>query len=179
MEVQIIRSDRRTLALQVRPDGQIIVRAPRRLSQREIRRFVQEHWDWVEKQLRQRPARPAAEKLSEAELKQLKKAARADLTARAERLAPLVGVDYGRVSIRAQHSRWGSCSSQGNLNFNCLLMLVPEPVRDYVVAHELCHRLEMNHSPRFWAEVARVCPGYAAARKWLRDNGAALMARLG
>ena len=98
--------------------------------------------------------------------------------ARAAFFAPLVGVRYGRVSIRSQHSRWGSCSSLGNLNFNCLLLLAPEEVLDYVVVHELCHRLEMNHSPRFWAQVERVLPDYAAARTWLRQNGESLLARL-
>ncbi|MBR3646703.1 MAG: M48 family metallopeptidase, partial [Lachnospiraceae bacterium] len=67
--------------------------------------------------------------------------------------------------------RWGSCSSKGNLNFNALLILCPEEVRDYVVVHELCHRLEMNHSKYFWAEVERVFPHYREARLWLKKNG--------
>ena len=80
--------------------------------------------------------------------------------------------------MRRQRSKWGSCSSAGNLNFNCLLLLAPLEVLDYVVVHELCHRLEMNHSPRFWAEVRRVLPDYEAARGWLREEGGSLMARL-
>ena len=74
---------------------------------------------------------------------------------------------YGRITIRAQRSRWGSCSSKGNLNFNCLLMLTPSEIRDYVVVHELCHRIELNHSAYFWAEVARILPDYKECRKWL------------
>ena len=89
-----------------------------------------------------------------------------------------MGVDYGRITIRAQHTRWGSCSAQGNLNFNCLLMLTPDDVKAYVVVHELCHRKEMNHSARFWAEVERVLPGYRESRRWLRENGGALICRL-
>ena len=85
---------------------------------------------------------------------------------------------YGRITIRNQRSRWGSCSSQGNLNFNCLLMLSPPEVIDYVVAHELCHRKEMNHSPKFWAEVERVMPDYKQRQKWLKDNGTAIMTRI-
>ena len=98
--------------------------------------------------------------------------------ARAAYYAPVVGVSYSRITVRSQRTKWGSCSSKGGLNFNCLLLLAPTEVLDYVVVHELCHRLEMNHSARFWAEVERVLPDYAAARKWLRQNGGSLLARL-
>ena len=92
--------------------------------------------------------------------------------------APLVGVSYGRITIRNQRSRWGSCSSKGNLNFNCLLMLAPIEVIDSVVVHELCHRLEMNHSKRFYAHVRRVYPEYDRYHAWLKENGAAIMRRM-
>ena len=82
-----------------------------------------------------------------------------------------MGVKYGRITVRRQKTRWGSCSSKGNLNFNCLLMLCPDFVVDYVVVHELCHLKQMNHSERFWAEVERVLPQYKEARKWLKENG--------
>ena len=89
-----------------------------------------------------------------------------------------MGVSFERITIRAQKTRWGSCSNGGNLNFNCLLMLSPPEIRDYVVIHELCHRKHMNHSPGFWREVAKHCPDYARHRKWLKDRGGALIARL-
>ena len=97
---------------------------------------------------------------------------------RAAYYAPLVGVTYGRITIRKQRSRWGSCSSKGNLSFNCLLMRAPPEVLDSVVVHELCHRREMNHSDLFYAEVLRVCPDYPARRAWLKENGDALLAML-
>lgn len=78
---------------------------------------------------------------------------------------------FGRVSIKEQKSRWGSCSRQGNLNFNWRLLLAPLPVLDYVVIHELAHLKEQNHSPRFWAIVAQTCPDYTAKRRWLRQHG--------
>lgn len=98
-----------------------------------------------------------------------------DIPQRIRKYAPIVGVEYGRITIRMQKSRWGSCSSKGNLNFNCLLMAMPEEIRDYVVVHELCHRKQMNHSDKFWAEVEKVLPDYKVSRKWLRDNGEEIM----
>ena len=178
MEYELIRSSRRSLALQLRTDGTVLVRAPRRMPRWEIEAFLRAHRDWVERQREKLAARPRVEKLSDGELAALKKRARPVFLARAAAFAPLVGVRCGQISVRAQRTKWGSCSGKGNLNFNCLLLLAPPEVLDYVVVHELCHRLEMNHSPRFWAEVERVLPDYAAARKWLRQNGESLMARL-
>lgn len=85
------------------------------------------------------------------------------------------GFVYGRVSIKEQTSRWGSCSRRGNLNFNWRLLLAPLPVLDYVVFHELCHLKELNHSERFWRLVARGCPDYKTYRRWLHDNGRSLV----
>jgi predicted metal-dependent hydrolase len=78
---------------------------------------------------------------------------------------------FGRIAIRDQKSRWGSCSRQGNLNFNWRLLLAPTSVLDYIVIHELAHLKEGNHSPRFWALVAERCPDYRAQRDWLRLHG--------
>ena len=178
MEYELIRSQRRTLALQMKPDGTVLVRAPLRMPKGQIEAFLREHWDWVERQREKQATFPPLEKLSEEELAELKKQARRVFLARSAYFAPVVGVRYSRVTVRSQRSKWGSCSSRGGLNFNCLLLLAPAEVLDYVVVHELCHRLEMNHSPRFWAEVKRVLPDYAEARKWLRQNGGSLMARL-
>ena len=175
--VEVIRSDRRSLSLELRADGTLLVRAPRRMSMLRIRSFLAAHRDWIEKQHRKHAARPTVEKLTEEELKALKKEAKNRLTARAAYFAPLVGVSFGRVAVRCQKTKWGSCSAKGNLNFNCLLLLAPPEVMDYVVVHELCHRLEMNHSARFWQNVERVLPDYRDCRKWLRQNGDTLMAR--
>ena len=178
MEYELIRSRRRTLALQLKPDGTLQVRAPLHLPKRQIEAFLLEQRDWIERRQQRLAALPKAEMLSEEELAELKKRARRVFLARAAYFAPVVGVSYSRITVRSQRTKWGSCSAKGGLNFNCLLLLAPTEVLDYVVVHELCHRLEMNHSPRFWAEVERVLPDYAAARKWLRLNGGSLMARL-
>ena len=92
--------------------------------------------------------------------------------------APSIGVTFGRITIRRQRTKWGSCSSKGNLNFNVLLMLAPPDILDYIVVHELCHRRELNHSAHFWSEVEKVMPDYREKEKWLKENGGALMDRL-
>ncbi len=181
MTAELIRSRRKTLSLQVRPDGSVLVRAPLLTPKHEIQRFLEKHTDWIVKQQARMIARAEAAalipQLSAGELNALKKAAKKDLTARVEAFAARMGVSCGRIAIRHQKSKWGSCSSSGNLNLNCLLMLTPEYVRDYVVVHELSHRKHMNHSPAFWAEVARILPDYKTARAWLRENGTAVMNR--
>lgn len=116
--------------------------------------------------------------ITQEETETLAQEALEDLPARVKYYAPLVGVTYGRITIRNQRTRWGSCSSKGNLNFNCLLMLCPPKIRDYVVVHELCHRREMNHSARFWAEVEKILPDYKEKQKWLKENGGRLIGRL-
>ena len=178
LEYELIRSRRRTLALQIKPDGGQLVRAPLLTSRRQIEAFLREHRDWIERKREKLAAVPQGEKLSSEDLAELKKRARRVFLARAAYFAPLVGVKAGRISIRSQRTKWGSCSAKGNLNFNCLLLLAPAEVLDYVVVHELCHLRQMNHSPRFWAEVGRVLPDYNNRRKWLKQNGDALMARL-
>ena len=120
----------------------------------------------------------SAKKLTFDEIRQLAAQAVEVIPARVRHFAPLIGVTYGRITIRNQRTKWGSCSSNGNLNFNCLLMLTPPEVIDSVVVHELCHRKEMNHSEKFYAEVAKVFPDYKKWDKWLKDNGKALMAMM-
>ena len=97
-------------------------------------------------------------------------AARAELTPRARRLAARIGREVARINVRDTKSRWGSCSGQGNLSFSWRLILAPEPVLDYVVAHEVAHLVEMNHGPRFWHLVESLMPGSAAPRAWLKRH---------
>ncbi len=178
----VIRSNRRSIALEIRPDRTLLVRAPYFASSAQIRSFVMSREDWIDQHLMRMKAREDARRLLPAltpdDIRKLGEKACADIPARIRHFAPLVGVTAGRVTIRNQRTRWGSCSAKGNLNFNCLLMLCPEPVRDYIVVHELCHRLEMNHSPRFWADVEAVLPDYRKPRRWLRENGGDLIARM-
>lgn len=181
MEAQIIRSKRKTLSLELK-DGQVIVRAPRWVSRTQIDAFVQGHQGWLQKAMAREEARrrelAAVVKLTDQELAGLVRLAKDYIPRRVAHFAPLVGVDYAKITIRRQRGRWGSCSAKGNLSFNCLLMLTPPAVLDSVVVHELCHRKVMDHSPRFYTLVDRVMPDYQAQHQWLRQNGQALIARL-
>ncbi len=176
----LIRSDRKTLSLSVRPDGTAAVRAPKRMPVSEIDRFVRPKADWLAK-VRARFARTAEKaegSYSREDLRRMAEGLKSALPGLLDRYARLLGVSYGRVTVRCQKTRWGSCSSKGNLNFNCLLAEAPDSVLAYVVAHELCHRREMNHSKRFWALVASVCPSYKDSVRWLKTEGRVLQAKV-
>ena len=172
---RLVRSSRKTVSIQVTAEGEVVVRAPRLCPKYKIEAFLREKEPWIRAQQERLARSPRVPALSEAEHTLLVKEAKVWFTARTAWFAPLVGVTYGSVTIRTQKTRWGSCTGKGDLNFNCLLMLAPEEIRDYVVVHELCHRKHMDHSAAFWAEVERVCPDCKLRRKWLKDNGAALM----
>ena len=181
MEFEVIRSDRKTMAAEIK-HGKLIVRAPLWAADNDVDRFLRQNEKWIDKHLAKAQAREKArqgvQKLSPDETDALVKSARETIPERVAYYAPLIGVTYGKITIRRQRSRWGSCSSKGNLNFNCLLMLAPPGVIDSVVVHELCHRKEMNHSKKFYAEVLRVFPDYWEQHKWLKENGDIIMAML-
>ena len=173
---RIVRSSRKTIAIQITPTGEVLVRCPNRMPNADVDKFVDSKRAWIEKHLKEAPSVPA---LTEEEHRELILQAREALPGKVAHFAAAMGVTYGRITVRSQRSRWGSCSEKGNLSLNCLLMLMPEPVQDYVVVHELCHRKEMNHSSRFWAEVERVLPDYRQQKQWLKTHGNALIARFG
>lgn len=105
------------------------------------------------------------------EILELTAKAKEELPAIIKKYAEVMDVTYNRITIRHQKTRWGSCTKTGNLSFNCLLMKMPENVRDYVIIHELAHCKELNHSTKFWTIVAEYCPWYKEAKLWLKENG--------
>ena len=173
----ILRSSRRTIAIQVK-DGKVLVRAPYRLGKDIIAKFVSEKQGWIQKQLNKQAENTLPPFTKEA-LQELSREAARVLPARTALLAKQMGVTYNRVTIRFQKTRWGSCSTKGNLNFNGLLMLAPKAVQDYVILHELCHRKEMNHGSIFWALVEQHMPDYRQCKAWLKTEGSRLIQRLG
>lgn len=174
---KVLRSRRRTISIEVNRDLEVIVRAPRWVAKRDIRYFVDEKEGWIRKTIarlereRELQKDQPDERLTQEELNDLVRKAREVIPERVEHYAQLIGVTYGRITIRHQKTRWGSCSARGNLNFNCLLMLAPPEVLDAIVVHELCHRKEMNHSERFYREVHRIYPDYDKWNRWLKDHG--------
>lgn len=181
-KITVIRSRRKTVAISVKSGKEVLVKAPEGVSGREIDSILEDKKGWIEKQM-ERLALAEEEcaragRLSAEEIRELADRALKILPERAELFAFQLGVTYQRITIRNQKTCWGSCSGKGNLNFNCLLMLAPPEVADYVVVHELCHRLEMNHSQRFWRLVESVLPDYRERRSWLKVNGPVLMRRM-
>ncbi len=184
MNTEIIKSSRRTIELQICTDGHVRVRAPFYMTDAEIADFLNKKTNWIDKhrtQMKERQQMKTQEpvrRLSPQDIRALADQAMQIIPDKVRFYAEKIGVDYGRVTIRNQKTRWGSCSAKGNLNFNCLLMLAPEDVLDYVVIHELCHRKEMNHSPRFWSEVAKIMPDYKNSKIWLKENGNDIIRRM-
>lgn len=183
---EVIRSSRKSMALEMRSDGMLLIRCNRRTTKRELQEMLIGHQKWIrekraiieqQKRTYERQGNDTRP-LTMEEIRALADQAIKVLPQKTGIYAKKLGVTYGRITVRNQKTRWGSCSSKGNLNFNCLLMLTPDYVQDYVVVHELCHRLEMNHSERFWALVAAAYPQWIQAKEWLNANGRFLMRRM-
>lgn len=172
--IKIIRSRRRTLAIEVREGGEVIVRAPLYSRKAEIDTFIKSHENWIitkynlmitKQNSKPEHVFPKPEEINAEELNRIK----AKFAERTAYYAGLINVTYNGITVRNQKTRWGSCSSKGNLNFNYRLYYMPEELMDYVIIHELCHRKYMNHSKEFWDEVSRYCPDYAAKRRKLKE----------
>lgn len=182
IKVEIIRSDRKTIAIEIKPDTTVLVRVPIFLKDKEIQQFVKEKENWIIEHLQKMEERQqkaeTVEKLTIEEVRQLADLAWKEIPKKVRYYANLMNVQYGKITIRNQKTRWGSCSGKGNLNFNCLLMLAPNEVIDYVVVHELCHLIEMNHSKAFWSQVENVMPNYKIHKQWLKEHGNEIMSRM-
>lgn len=163
---------RKTLSIRVTNEIRLQIKAPFGTSEREIYRFLQQKRFWIYKQAK-RMIECNVDKVerSEEEIQQLRELARAVLRQKSYQYAEQLGVSFTRIRIGNQRTRWGSCSSKGTISYNWRLVLMPERIQDYVVVHELCHLLEMNHSPRFWQLVGSVIPDYTTRRTWLKEHG--------
>ena len=166
---RVIRSDRRTVALEVTRDGEVLVRAPRRMSRRDIDAFAASHADWIEKALARVKARAEAHpEPTPEERAALIARAKAELPARVAYYSAIMGLESTGVRITDARTRFGSCSAKNRLCFSWRLMQYPAQAVDYVVVHELAHIAEKNHGPAFYARIAEVLPDYRAREKLLR-----------
>ena len=176
--IEVIRSKRKTLAIEIRPDMRVVVRAPEKIPQNEIIKFVEEKQNWIKKHLVQMYFKAEENKkqkkepaLTNADVEKLCQKALSVIPDKVKYYAEIMGVTYGRITIRNQKTRWGSCSSKGNLNFNYRLHYLPQELMDYVVVHELSHRIHMNHSRDFWALVGQYDKDYKQHQTELRNIG--------
>ena len=152
------------------------------MKDEEVYEFIESKKSWIEKNLSKIVEREKSisevQPFTQEEINVLAEKAKQIIPERVRYYAPQIGVTYNRITIRCQRTRWGSCSSKGNLNFNCLLALFPIEVIDSVVVHELCHRKHMNHSQQFYAKIEKVFPEYKKWHKWLSDNGGIFLNRI-
>ena len=175
---ELIKSKRKSVGIEVKPGGHIIVRIPAYLTGFQLHTILESRKEWIfmmyEKQKNATPIIVSSDPQTKYLEKQYRKVAEEYIAKRVEHYITQTGGSYKRITIRDQKTRWGSCSSNGGLSFNWRLMLAPPRVLDYVVVHELCHLTHMNHSRDFWNKVESIMPDYRVYRDWLKKNGSSL-----
>lgn len=180
--VEVRRSKRKSATIKITADMQIVVFVPLYVSDNEIEKMVISKSKWIDEHMLKVQStideRSKLEKITFEQVKELADQAVEYIPKRVKYYAEKENFVYNKITIKNLVSRWGSCSTKGNLNFNCLLMLTPDYVIDYIVVHELCHLREMNHSEKFWAEVEKIMPDYQRAELWLKQNGGNLISRM-
>ena len=180
--VEVRRSKRKSATIKITADMQIVVFVPLYVSDNEIEKMVISKSKWIDKHMLKVQStideRSKLEKITFEQVKELADQAVEYIPKRVKYYAEKENFVYNKITIKNLVSRWGSCSTKGNLNFNCLLMLTPDYVIDYIVVHELCHLREMNHSEKFWAEVEKIMSDYQRAELWLKQNGGNLISRM-
>lgn len=193
IEYELTRMNRKTLAIHLDEEGMLVVKAPKMMSDKFIMDFINSKQEWIFKRYQKAKfvqknrivlCEGATVPFKNGEIvidnvektrKWLIEEARYEFIEKATQYSKIMGVEFNRIYIREQKTRWGSCSTKKNLNFNWKLIMMPEVILDYVVVHELAHLIEMNHSQNFWNQVKVICPQYKECRKWLKTNGGRYM----
>ena len=170
--VVLERKERKTLSIGIQEDGSLMIKAPLYMKKEAIERFLNQKRYWIYKQAkRMEDNRKNQIVYSREQECVLRQQARIKLTEHTDYYKKILGVEYKRIRIADQKTRWGSCSSTGTISYNWHLVLLPDAILDYVVVHELCHLQHMNHSKDFWDLVECILPDYRSRRNWLKENG--------
>ena len=168
MNYTVEYSRRKTIGIYIK-DERIVVRAPIGADKKIIEKFVLKNEEWIkthlEKSLRKKDFQ---DRITQEEAKEYKKAAREYFKNKTNQYSEIMGIKYGRITITSAKRRFGSCSSEGNISYSYLLYLYPEAAREYVIVHELAHRVYMNHSPAFYALIEKYLPDYKERRRLLK-----------
>ena len=171
MEILYLRSDRKTLALEITKDCKILVRMPRRYSMEKAEKFVRDHSDWIQKHMARQVVRKEKYDLTDAQIKALRNKAREIIPKRVEYYARLTGLVPAGIGITSAKTRFGSCSEKNRVNFSLYLMQYSAGAVDYVVLHELAHIRHKNHGKDFYALIGRYMPDYKKYVKELKGRG--------
>lgn len=179
---EIHYSYRRSISVQITKDCIVRVKAPYGVSKEKVLSFLQEKRSWISKHMEKQEelVRQVLKlgKYTKQEIADARGKAKIIIPERVNYYAKIGNFSYNRIFIKLQKTRWGSCSVDKNLNFNCLLVLMPPEVLDSVVVHELCHLHHMNHSREFYKEIYKIFPDYDKWDKWLKDNGGVFLRRV-
>ncbi len=168
MEYKVIYSDRKSLAVQITPDGEVIVRAPKRTSKKQISETVKKFTPWIEETKKKLDNKEYGLKTASAEEeKLLREKAKRIIPEKVSYYSSLIGVIPGRITITGARTRFGSCSGKNSIAFSFYLMRFPDEAIDYVVVHELCHIIHHNHSKEFYKEIEKILPDYKKRKKLL------------
>ena len=171
MDYEIIYSKRKTVSLKV-TDGGLVVHAPRGLSRERIDTFVKKHEEWAKRRLSEvRREEAFFNSLSASDIRDMRELARETLTKKTRLYSNIMGLSYGKITVTSAKKRFGSCSSCGNISYSYRLMAYPDRAVDYVVVHELCHLVHMNHSREFYALLGKILPDYKERRALLKLGG--------
>jgi predicted metal-dependent hydrolase len=164
------------ISIRIYPDASVVVSSPRLVPDIVLKNFLKDRSTWIFQKLDEQKERGDKRIAGSDKIDYFKKKAQAGLLIKEKikKLNENYGFKFKRVFIRNQKTRWGSCSRDGNLNFNYKMIYLPQELADYIVVHELCHLKELNHSARFWSLVARTVPDYSNRRKELRREGLTL-----
>ncbi len=160
------RNKQKHIRFIVHQDGSLVITAPRICNNVLIKKEIAKNSDWIWEQTKNKQSNIT---IDEYVIKHMKKSLRPIIETKLLQFNSYYNFEYNRISIRYQKTRWGSCSSENNLNFNCKLMCVSDELKDYIVVHELCHLEEMNHSKQFWQLVEKTIPNYKELRRELKN----------